>query len=232
MQVIPAIDVLKGQVVRLLRGNFADVTVYGDDPVAVGTSWVDQGAGLVHLVDLEGARSGRPDRTLWERFAAAGIPFQVGGGIRDVATARAALESGAVRVVLGTAAVWNPHVLSGIGRMTSVVAAVDISDGNAVGEGWSGPARRLGEVLAGLRASNVHRLLVTSITRDGTMEGPDLSLIEQVRSHAPEMAVIASGGVGSLGDLAMLADAGCEAAIVGRAIYEKRFTLEEAGAIA
>ena len=231
MQVIPAIDVLNGQVVRLLRGSFADVTVYGEDPVAVGTSWVDQGAGLVHLVDLEGARSGRPDRSLWERFAAAGIPFQVGGGIRDVATARDALESGAVRVVLGTAAVWSPHVLSGIGRMTRVVAAVDIFHGHAVGEGWSGPARDLQAVLAGLRASNVHRMLVTSITRDGTMEGPDLTLIEQVRSLAPEMAVIASGGVGSLGDLGVLADAGCEAAIVGRAIYEKRFTLEQARAI-
>ena len=231
MQIIPAIDVLNGQVVRLLRGSFDDVTVYGDDPVAVGNSWVAQGASLVHLVDLEGARSGRPDRRLWERFAAAGIPFQVGGGIRDVVTARAALDSGAVRVVLGTAAVWNPSVLSGIGRMTRVVAAVDIFQGDAVGEGWSGEGRGLDTVLAGLRASNVHRMLVTSISRDGTMEGPDLSLIQRVRSLAPEMAVIASGGIGSLSDLRVLTEAGCEAAIVGRAIYEKRFTLDEALAI-
>ena len=107
MQVIPAVDVLDGKVVRLLRGSFAEVTVYGDDPVAIGSTWIERGADLVHLVDLEGARSGQPDRSLWDRFAAAGVPFQVGGGIRDVATARAALEAGAERVVLGTAAVWN-----------------------------------------------------------------------------------------------------------------------------
>src|SRR5688572_27931571 len=108
MQVIPAVDVLDGKVVRLLRGSFSDVTVYGSNPVAIAANWIEGGARLVHLVDLEGARSGRPDPSLWHRFGAAGVPFQVGGGIRDVETARAALDSGAERVVLGTAAVWNP----------------------------------------------------------------------------------------------------------------------------
>jgi len=229
--VIPAVDVLDGKVVRLLRGSFSEVTVYGDDPVAVASAWIESGAELVHLVDLEGARSGQPDRSLWGRFAAAGVRFQVGGGIRDVATARAALESGAARVVLGTAAVWNPRILAEIGSSARVVAAIDVDGDDAMGEGWSGEGRQLEGVLAGLRSNRIERLLVTSISRDGTMSGPDVDLIARVREIAPEMALIASGGVSSLDDLQVLASAGCEAAIVGRAIYEKRFTLKEARAI-
>ena len=232
MLVIPAVDVLDGKVVRLLRGSFSEVTVYGDDPVAVGSAWIDSGAELVHLVDLEGARSGQPDRSLWDRFAAAGVRFQVGGGIRDVATARAALDAGAARVVLGTAAVWNPQILAEIGSPARVVAAIDVDGDEALGEGWTGEGRHLEGVLAGLRSNLIERMLVTSISRDGTMSGPDVGLIGRVREIAPDLALIASGGVGSLDDLKMLSDAGCEAAIVGRAIYEKRFTVEDAQAIA
>ena len=232
MFVIPAVDVLDGKVVRLLRGSFSEVTVYGDDPVTIGRAWIQGGAELVHLVDLEGARSGRPDQSLWDRFAAAGVPFQVGGGIRDVPTARAALGAGAARVVLGTAAVWSPQILAEIGCPARVVAAIDVADGEALGDGWSGQGVGLHTVLEGLRANKVERMLVTSISRDGTMAGPDVTLIEKVRALAPDMSLIASGGVGDLIDLRTLADAGCEAAIVGRAIYEKRFTLEEARAIA
>jgi phosphoribosylformimino-5-aminoimidazole carboxamide ribotide isomerase len=229
--VIPAVDVLDGKVVRLLRGSFSEVTVYGDDPVAIGRAWIQSGANLVHLVDLEGARSGRPDQSLWDRFAAAGVPFQVGGGIRDVATARAALGAGAARVVLGTAAVWSPQVLADIGSPVQVVAAIDVADGEARGDGWSGEGLGLESVLEGLRANRVERMLVTSISRDGTMAGPDVTLIEKVRALAPDMSLIASGGVGDLTDLRTLADVGCEAVIVGRAIYERRFTLEEARAM-
>ena len=232
MLVIPAVDVLDGKVVRLLRGSFAEVTVYGDDPVSIGAAWIQAGADLVHLVDLEGAKSGEPDRTLWDRFAAAGIPFQVGGGIRDVATARAALDAGAERVVLGTAAIWNPQVLAEIASPTKVVAAIDVAGGEALGDGWSGKGLGLEAVLAGLRVNGVERMLVTSISRDGTMTGPDVGLIEQVRKLEPHMALIASGGIGDLRDLQILERAGCEAAIVGRALYEKRFTIEEARAIA
>ena len=228
---IPAVDVLEGKVVRLMRGSFAEVTVYGDDPVAIGSTWIERGADLVHLVDLEGARSGNPDRSLWDRFSAAGVLFQVGGGIRDVATARAALEAGAERVVLGTAAIWVPEYLAEIASPNRVVAAIDVAQGEALGDGWSGMGLSLEAVLAGLRANGVERMLVTSISRDGTMSGPDVGLIEQVRRLAPEMALIASGGVGDLGDLQTLAQAGCEAAIVGRALYEKRFTIEEARAV-
>ena len=231
MQVIPAVDVLDGKVVRLLRGSFSEVTVYASDPVAVAADWIESGARLVHLVDLVGARSGRPDRSLWHRFATAGIPFQIGGGIRNVETARAALDSGAERVVLGTAAVWNPGILAEIHALDRVVAAVDVADGDALGAGWTGKGRNLPAALQGLQANGIQRMLVTSIVRDGTMDGPDVALIEEVGRLVPGMRLIASGGVGDLSDLQILADAGCEAAIVGRALYEKRFTIGEAQAI-
>ena len=232
MQVIPAVDVLDGKVVRLLRGSFSEVTVYGADPVATALAWMDEGAELVHLVDLEGARSGRPDPSLWRRFADAGIRFQVGGGIRDAATGRAALAEGAARVVLGTAAVRNAQVLDEIGEPGRVVAAVDVAEGAAVGEGWLEKGVDLPAVLANLRANRVVRMLVTAIARDGTMGGPDVALIARVSTLAPDLALIASGGVGDLADLQTLARAGCEAVIVGRALYENRFTLGEAQALA
>lgn len=231
MQIIPAVDVLDGKVVRLLRGSFSDVTVYGSDPLAVAARWIEKGADLVHLVDLEGARSGRPDPILWQRFGEAGVPFQIGGGIRNVPTARAALDSGALRVVLGTAAVWNPGILAGIGALDRVIAAIDVADGDALGEGWSGKGRDLESALRGLQANGIQRMLMTSIVRDGTMEGPDVALIKQVGRLVPGIRLIASGGVGGLADLQTLANAGCEAAIVGRALYEKRFTIEQARAI-
>jgi phosphoribosylformimino-5-aminoimidazole carboxamide ribonucleotide (ProFAR) isomerase len=134
-------------------------------------------------------------------------------------------------VVLGTAAVWSPQILAEIESPARVVAAIDVAEGEALGEGWSGKGLGLEAVLAGLRKNSIERMLVTSISRDGTMAGPDVGLIETVRTMAPDMALIASGGVGHLGDLQTLADAGCEAAIVGRAIYERRFTIEEAQAI-
>lgn len=228
MEVIPAIDVLDGKVVRLVRGSYERVTTYGHDPVAAAAAWLESGATLVHLVDLEGARSGNPYPGLWRRFGRAGVPFQVGGGIRDATTAARALDEGAVRVVLGTAAVWRPEILAEIGRPGQVVAALDVIGYEARGDGWSGPGRPLFEVLGGLQALGVVRALVTAIARDGTMQGPDLDLIGAIRQAAPGVAVIASGGVGGIDDLVRLAAAGCEAVVVGKALYERRFSLEEA----
>ena len=228
MQVIPAVDILEGRVVRLLHGDYGKVTRYSEDPVDVAGQWVSRGADLVHVVDLSGARSGEPDRRIWERMAAAGIPFQVGGGIRDAAAARAALVAGAGRVVMGTAAVWNPAVLGEVGEIDRVVAALDIREGRARGAGWLDEGLAMAEAMAGLREAGVGRLLVTGIERDGAMTGPDLDLLEEVMARSG-MAVIASGGVGELADLEAVAALGCEAVIVGRALYERRFTL--AGAI-
>lgn len=227
LQIIPAVDVLGGKVVRLRHGDYDQVTVYAEEPVDCARDWIQQGAPLVHVVDLEGARTGHPDHHLWESMAAGGVAFQVGGGIRHATTARQALEAGAERVVMGTAAVWDPSELANVGAIDRVVAAVDVRSGLAQGAGWLDAGRPLAEVLGGLSGVGIGRILVTGIGRDGTMEGPDAELLEEVARDG-RFAVIASGGVGSLHDLAVVERIGCEAVIVGRALYERRFTLRQA----
>ncbi|HSJ34667.1 MAG TPA: 1-(5-phosphoribosyl)-5-[(5-phosphoribosylamino)methylideneamino] imidazole-4-carboxamide isomerase [Acidimicrobiia bacterium] len=225
LEVIPAVDVLDGRVVRLLRGDYARVTEYGSDPVEAARSWVGQGASRVHVVDLDGARHGAPNLALWEGLGRAGIPFQAGGGIRTAVVARQVLEAGAERVVMGTAAVAEPEMLAGLGE--AVVAAVDVRDGKARGSGWLDRGRPLIDVLDGLAAAAVPRVMVTGIGRDGTLGGADLDLTREVADDG-RFAVVASGGVGTLSDLDPIAAAGCEAVVVGRALYDHRFTLAEA----
>lgn len=231
VQIIPAVDVLNGRVVRLMHGDYDRVTVYADDPVAQARSWADQGAALVHVVDLAGAKSGEPDVALWASLAAAGVTFQVGGGIRTADLARRALDAGAARVVMGTAAVWEPEILAGVGDLGNVVAAVDVKGGRATGAGWLDEGRAVPDVLDGLAAVGCERMLVTGIGRDGTMEGPETDLLRTVLGDG-RFAVIASGGVGTLEDLQTVAALGCEGVIVGRALYERRFTVADAIAAA
>ena len=226
-QVIPAVDVLGGNVVRLFQGDYRRVTVYQDDPVACARGWVDQGADLVHVVDLEAARTGGSSRRLWEALATAGVPFQAGGGLRTAGSARDALELGARRVVMGTAAVWEPQVLAEVGDPQRVVAAVDVRSGRATGTGWTDRGRDLATVLDDLATAGIRRILVTGVGRDGTMSGPDVGLLGDVVSDG-RFRIVASGGVGSLDDLHRIASLGCEAAIVGRALYEGRFRLADA----
>ncbi|MDF1597976.1 MAG: 1-(5-phosphoribosyl)-5-[(5-phosphoribosylamino)methylideneamino] imidazole-4-carboxamide isomerase [Acidimicrobiia bacterium] len=231
MQVIPAVDVLDGAVVRLRQGRFDDVTTYGADPVAVAKSWVDEGATLVHVVDLNGARFGEPDRSLWASLSAAGIPFQIGGGIRTADIAADALEAGAQRVVLGTAAVWSPEIAGELVERFGperVVAAVDVRDGSATGSGWEEAGRPVVEVCRSLEAHGVEWILATGIDRDGMMSGPDTGLLDQIRVEVSAVQLIASGGVAGLDDIVALRDAGYEAVVVGRALYESKLTLADA----
>jgi phosphoribosylformimino-5-aminoimidazole carboxamide ribotide isomerase len=227
LEVIPAVDVLDGRVVRLLRGDYARVTEYGADPVAAARGWLEAGAHRVHVVDLDGARHGRPNLALWRRLGREGLRFQAGGGIRTPALARQVMAAGAERVVMGTAAVEMPESLEGLGER--VVAAVDVRAGRARGGGWRDQGRPVATVLDALAAAGVSRLLVTGIGRDGTLEGPDVDLTHRVVADG-RFAVIASGGVGALADLDPLAELGCEAVVVGRALYDHRFTLAEARA--
>lgn len=227
MEIIPAVDVLDGRVVRLLRGDYARVTQYGSDPVEAARHWIEEGAERVHVVDLNGARTGEPDLSLWRRLAEAGVVFQAGGGLRTAARAREVLEAGAERVVMGTAAVWDPSSLAGLGP--GVVAAVDVKGGRATGAGWLDEGREPGEVLDGLAGAGVTRVMVTGIGRDGTLEGADVDLTRAVVADG-RFAVVASGGIGTLSDLDPLADLGCEAVVVGRALYDRRFTVAEAQA--
>lgn len=231
MKLIPAVDVLGGRVVRLVEGDYERVTVYADDPVAQAAEWMAQGAALVHVVDLEGARDGEFNEGLWRDLAAAGVPFQVGGGIRDRDGAEHAVDAGAARVVMGTAAVWHPAIVAEVVAAVGsdrVVAALDVRNGKATGEGWRDEGRDLPAVVADIVAAGVTRVLATGIGRDGKMAGPDLGVIEVVRRHGPQLAILGSGGVASLADLDVLAATGVEGAIVGRALYEGRFSVAEA----
>jgi phosphoribosylformimino-5-aminoimidazole carboxamide ribotide isomerase len=230
VQVIPAVDVLGGAVVRLRRGDFDDSSVYGDDPASAVRRFGRSGADLVHVVDLEGARTGRSGRDLWHRVGAAGVPFQAAGGLRSTAAALEAVEAGAVRVVVGTAAVWAPEVLAEIidalGEQR-VVAAVDVREGRARGAGWTDEGLPLGEVVGAALEAGVVRLMVTAVSRDGTMAGPDLGLLRRVLG-AVHVPVIAAGGITSTVDVRALAALGVEAVVIGRALYEGKLTLAAA----
>ncbi|MDJ0925171.1 MAG: 1-(5-phosphoribosyl)-5-[(5-phosphoribosylamino)methylideneamino] imidazole-4-carboxamide isomerase [Acidimicrobiia bacterium] len=235
MKVIPAVDVLDGKVVRLRQGRYDDVTVYAEDPAAMVASWVEQGADIVHVVDLAGARDGSGDRDLWANLGRTGQPFQLGGGIRTPEDADGLIAAGATRVVLGTAAVWEQGVVAAVVAALgtdAVVAAVDVRDGRATGAGWQDGGRDLRVVLVDLVEAGVSRVLATGIAGDGMLTGPDTALLDDVRTVAPELALIASGGVGTLDDIARVADMGVEAVIVGRALYDGRFTFAEAARVA
>lgn len=236
---IPAIDILDGNAVRLTRGDYDDVTVYADDPVQLALEWEDSGAKLLHVVDLDGARDGAPRsaEVIHELCGACAIPVQTGGGIRDLAAVGLLLEAGVERIVIGTAAVTEPEfldeALEAFGPERFVVA-LDSRRGMISLSGWMEESEITAADLAGqLTARGVERFLVTAIEVDGTMEGPDLDLLDLVSSRTPA-PLIASGGIGSLGDLGALRDmpgANIDGVILGKALYEKAFTLQEATAV-
>jgi phosphoribosylformimino-5-aminoimidazole carboxamide ribotide isomerase len=211
IEVIPAIAVLGGEAVRLVRGDYDQVVERAGHPRDLAGRWVRAGARRLHVVDLDGARNGRIDPTLVAQLAALGVPVQASGGIRSLDDARALLDAGADRVVVGTAAWPDPARWVALGD--AVVLAVDVLDGVVRTAGWTKSAGLpLTEALA--RAEGT-RILVTAIDRDGTLTGPDLELI---RTAASGRRVIAAGGVRSPEDVFRLHDAGAEAVVAGRAL--------------
>jgi phosphoribosylformimino-5-aminoimidazole carboxamide ribotide isomerase len=235
MELIPAIDLLGGRVVRLSKGAYDAVTEYGDDPVAVARGFEADGAERIHIVDLDAAREGRAmqGQVIARVVAAVDVPCQVAGGIRDADAVASALAVGATRVVLGSALISSPllaRILVERHGPDRIVAALDVRDGQALGDGWVADARGA-EVIAlaqTLAAAGVRWFAVTAIARDGQMSGPDYDLLESARAAVPGAAVIASGGVSSLTDIRELASRRFEAAIIGKALYEGVFTLPEA----
>jgi phosphoribosylformimino-5-aminoimidazole carboxamide ribotide isomerase len=240
VELIPAIDLLGGVVVRLAQGSYEQVTEYDRHPAQVARRWEARGATRLHIVDLEAARDGDRSQAHIVRgiIEAVSIPCQVAGGVRDVATAQRLVAAGADRIVMGTALVRDPElapaVLAAVGP-EQVVAAVDVRDGHAMGGGWLEDADRrpAADLLRRLREAGVELFAVTAIERDGLMTGPDLELLEVAAHHAGgHDRVIASAGVSTLHDVATLAGRGFAAAILGRALYEARFDLAEALAVA
>lgn len=229
LEPIPAIDVLEGRVVRLREGRREAVSIEGGDPVELARRFASEGACRLHVVDLDGAFSGRPVPTLVERLAnATGLPIQVGGGYRSVEQMTAAVEAGADRVMVGTAAVSPGFLETAVPTLgDALVVAIDVRDGHVAIEGWTEVSSTSARDLA-VRClqSGVARLLVTSTRRDGSLAGPDLDLLAQLVPIG--LPVIAAGGVASLDDLDALSTLGCEAAVCGSALLAGRFTLREA----
>lgn len=226
--IYPAIDVLDGRVVRLDQGRRERVTVEGGDPVEAAGEFAALGASWLHVVDLDGAFSGSPDLELVRRVAGAGPPVQVGGGYRSVELVAAALEAGAARVLVGTAALNDGFLDDAVGRFGSALAvAVDARDGRVATDGWTRSATTTPLALAERCGTvGVERLVVTATRRDGTLAGPDLALLEDVL--AARLPVIAAGGISSLADVRALRELGCEGAVVGSALWLGRFDLADA----
>jgi phosphoribosylformimino-5-aminoimidazole carboxamide ribotide isomerase len=231
MILYPAIDVFGGKVVRLRQGEYDDSTVYGVDPVATALSFVDQGATWVHMVDLDAARSGEPvNRSVIAAVAraiAGRASLQVGGGVRTEADAEALAAAGVTRVVMGSAAVADPSLVRRVSDIVSVAVGLDHRNGVAATHGWTESSGvQVDELLAKFPTASA--FVITDIARDGMLTGPDVEGLAHAVSQTP-IPVIASGGVGSLSHLAELATViGLNGVIVGKALYESKFSVSEA----
>ena len=235
MLLYPAIDIRGGQAVRLLQGDYERETTYDSDPVDAAKRWAEEGAEFLHVVDLDGAKAGEPRnleavRRIVETVA---CPIQVGGGLRDSASVSAVLAAGAARVVIGTAALRDPQFLDAAlaEHGESVVVSVDTRGGKVSLAGWTQTSDvEAPAAVADLTERGAQRFLCTAIEVDGTMEGPAIRQLNEIAA-ATSAQVIASGGVGELSHLEELAREtapNIEGAIVGRALYERRFTIADA----
>ncbi len=232
LELLPAVDVANGQAVRLVQGEAGSETSYGD-PLDAALAWQEAGAEWVHLVDLDAAFGRGSNRELLERVVRQlGIKVELSGGIRDDASLDAALELGATRVNLGTAALENPewteHAIARYGD--AVAVGLDVRGTTLAARGWTEEGGDLWEVLQRLEDAGCARYVVTDVTKDGTLKGPNLALLRDVLARTSR-PVVASGGISSLDDIAALRDlvpSGLEGAIVGKALYAGAFTLPQA----
>ena len=232
MEVIPAIDLKGGRCVRLLQGDFDKETVFSTDPGAVAQGWEQAGAPRIHVVDLEGAASGRPENAeaVARILESVDIPVQLGGGVRNMETLEGWLDKGVQRVVLGTAAVEDPDFLQEALRRfgESVVVGIDARDGRVAASGWKRTTEVDAiELIERMKGFGARRIIYTDISRDGMLSGPNLESVRQVVSST-KVPVIASGGVSTIEHLKSLRELGVEGAIVGRALYTGDVNLREA----
>ena len=236
MDLYCAVDVRGGRCVRLRQGDYGAETVYDDDPVARAVQMADQGARWIHVVDLDGARSGRPDNAgvVAAIAGAVPVPVQAGGGVRSASTAEAWFAAGVERVVLGTAALRDPDLVRDLAGSHRVAVGLDARAGDVATDGWlRGSGQPVLDVARRFATDGVDAFVVTDIDRDGTLGGPDLQGLASMLD-AVDVDVVASGGVGRLDDLRALAGVRgrdgrrLSGAIVGTALYERRFTVAEA----
>jgi phosphoribosylformimino-5-aminoimidazole carboxamide ribotide isomerase len=233
--VIPAIDLLEGRVVRLRQGDYDAVTDFGVDPEQVAASYAEQGATLLHVVDLSAARDGRRPavhaRIIRRLVEHSGMAVQVGGGMRTERDVLEALDLGVARVLVGTLAAERPGLVGALAARTARVAvAADVRDGTVRSAGWLlDTGAGAVDFVQRLTAQGVRDVLATAIERDGTGEGPDTDLLAKLRPHVPGV-LIAAGGIGSVADVRAAADAGADGVVIGRALYDGSVALPEASA--
>ncbi len=237
LELLPAVDVAEGKAVRLTQGELGTETNYGD-PVDAAADWANQGAEWIHLVDLDAAFGRGENRALLRRVIneVPGVKIELSGGIRDDASLESALESGATRVNLGTAALEDPTwAASAIARFGDQIAVgLDVRGETLAARGWTKEGGNLWEVLDRLEEAGCARYVVTDVTRDGMLNGPNLDLLVSITERTGK-PVVASGGISSLDDLIALRElvpTGVEGAIVGKALYAGKFTLEQAITVA
>jgi phosphoribosylformimino-5-aminoimidazole carboxamide ribotide isomerase len=234
MILLPAIDIRGGKAVRLQRGDFDKETVYVDDPLEAARSFVGAGAKFLHVVDLDGAREGKPVNLDHMRRITTelGVAVQYGGGLRDIGAVRSALSAGAERVVVGTAAYSDvdfvDQLLESWGNR--LVIAVDVRDGHVSVAGWTKATQMLPEdVIERLQRRGVKQFMYTNVDRDGTLEGPDLDEVKRI-SDTVRGRFLYSGGIAALDDLKALKDlrlVNLAGVVSGKALYEKRFSVED-----
>ena len=236
LTLLPAVDVANGKAVRLLKGQAGTETDYGD-PLDAARHWVEAGAQWIHLVDLDAAFGRGSNAELLARIVGeVGVKVELSGGIRDDASLTRALEAGAARINLGTAALedpeWTERAISDHGNLIAV--SLDVRGSTLAARGWTREGGNLWETLERLNAAGCSRYVVTDVTRDGTLTGPNLELLRAVASFSPA-PVVASGGIARLEDIAALAalvPQGVDSAIIGKALYNGDFTLQQALAVA
>jgi phosphoribosylformimino-5-aminoimidazole carboxamide ribotide isomerase len=231
VQVIPAIDILGGRCVRLTQGDYSSPTVYAEDPVEVVKRFAVAGAKRVHVVDLDAARGAASNRPLIAKMLdGIGVELQVAGGVRTEEGVAALVEEGAHWVVMATTAVRDPHLFERctVNHPGRVIAALDVRDNRAAVDGWlSTDSVSVGALVSRWEFLPLGGVILTCIDRDGTMSGPDLQTLARVRKMT-KFDLQYSGGIASLDDLRRVAASGAQAAILGKALYEGRLTLEQA----
>jgi len=234
MEIIPAVDLMDGKVVRLVRGDPRTLKAYEHfgDPITVAKRWERQGADAIHIIDLDAALDrGNNLKTIEKIARAVNKPVQVGGGIRSLETAQRLLKTGIDRIILGSLAFKETHTLATLLKdygPERIVVALDHSDDEVMIRGWRATTKlSVDEALASFLGFKVELFLVTSIARDGTLMGPDYSTLAKVCNH-PGIDVFAAGGIGSLEDLAALRRTGVRGVVIGKALYEGLFSLKEA----
>jgi len=235
MEIIPAIDLLNGKCVRLNQGNYNEVTKFNSDPVKQAQIWQKQGANRLHLVDLDGAKTGEPvnDQTIKEIKKSISIPIQLGGGIRNIDRAKELFDIGIDRIILGTIAIENPALVKVLSQEypKRIVVGIDAKEGIVATRGWLKQSEMTSlELTKQLNDLELAAIISTDISTDGTLKGPNVQALREIAEISIN-PVIASGGIGSIADLISLADLeriGIEAIIVGRALYDGSIDLKEA----